>query len=119
MTDSRKELGNAGERTAEKHLVSRGYSILARNFRSRQGELDLIARKDGVIVFAEVKTRNNGQFESAAESITETKKQKLELMAETFLQDYSEEYESCRFDALIVLPGDGKKTRIEHIENII
>lgn len=81
----RQELGKQGEEAAARFLLERGYEILARNYRCRWGELDLVAVKDGVIAFVEVRTWFSGQFGPPEESITYRKRRHLIDAAFSFL----------------------------------
>ena len=77
----KKELGKAGETLAAIYLEEKGFKILERNFNTRFGELDIIAEKDGVIHYVEVKTRGSGRFGRPAEAVNEAKLRKMEKTA--------------------------------------
>jgi len=118
-----KEKGDLGERIAEKFLTSQKYEIIARKFRKRTGEIDLVA-KDTVqnqLVFVEVKLRQSFKFGMPEESITHFKKEKiintaLHFLAENNLRNLS----SWRIDLIAVkLAGDGRLNEIKQIKNII
>ena len=113
----RKELGQSGEDSAIEHLVSNNFTILARNYRfGRTGEIDIIARKNELLIFVEVKRRNSGRFGGALYSISETKKKKIRTVAHHFLVSQPEHFSSaitCRFD-MIAIENDS----IEWIEDI-
>ena len=113
-----RERGRRGERIAARYLERDGYTILARNYRSRFGEIDLIARKAGLLVFCEVKTRKNDHFCTAMEAVDRHKQQRIILTAGQFLSELGEEPVS-RFDVIEVYLEDGilQKPRINHIEN--
>jgi Holliday junction resolvase-like predicted endonuclease len=76
-TMNRKETGAIAENIAADYLSKRGYKIRERNYRTREGEIDIIAEKDGTLVFAEVRAKTGKSFGSAEESITERKKKRL------------------------------------------
>ena len=78
----KKELGDWGEERAARYLRLRGYSILGRNFRCRQGEIDIIAAKGAFVVFVEVKLRKNADFGEAREFVTYSKQPKFDLPLE-------------------------------------
>jgi len=114
-----KVLGRWGERCSEKFLKSKGLKLLARNFSSRDGEVDLIMiDRDGSVVFVEVKTRTNEKFDSAESSIDYSKKNKLIRTANLFCRKYEIENRALRFDAVIVILGESGKPEIRHYQNI-
>ncbi len=98
--------GKAGERRAEGFLRRRGFEVLARNYRRLSGEIDLIAKKDGVIYFVEVKTRNE-DF-PALERIDDAKVERMRLTAEAYLAERGWEEREVRFILLIVGKGGVK-----------
>jgi putative endonuclease len=113
-----KSLGAEGESAACAFLESQGFSIISKNFYAgRSGEIDVIAVKDKLVVFAEVKARNSEAYGGGIYSITGSKKKKLRASGKYFLlknpQYNSTEYD-IRFDLIIVKDG-----RIEWIEDII
>ena len=79
------ELGNWGESLAAEQLEAEGYVIIARNFRCRFGEIDLIARRGGELVFVEVKLRKNASHGEGREFVTAVKQRRLLLTAEYYL----------------------------------
>ena len=112
-----------GEKIAAEFLAKKGYRILERNFRTRFGELDLIAAKDGVLVFVEVKLKVGEDFgPSPEEMIDKGKVEQIEKTARSFLMkypEYEERYESLRIDAVcMVLDAGGQVKRISQYENI-
>lgn len=72
-----KDIGNNGEDIAAQYLIQNGFTIISRNFYCRYGEIDIIAIKDNITHFIEVKTRKNKKFANALESVTQSKKNKL------------------------------------------
>lgn len=103
--------GKEGEDKALKYLISNGYKLIERNFRSHFGEIDLIVEKDGVVVFVEVKYRHSNSFGSPIEAITEDKIKKIIKTAQYFIVKNNLNA-LHRFD--IVAVTDEK---IEHIKN--
>jgi putative endonuclease len=81
----RRILGLAGEHVAERELVRRGYEVVARNVRTRFGEIDLICRDRREYVFVEVKTRRAGSFVAAVEAIDHRKAVRLAVLAQSWL----------------------------------
>lgn len=112
---SRIELGQLGERLAEKHLEGLGYAIIARNHRSHLGELDLVGREGTCWVFVEVKTRRSRRCGTGAEAVTAQKRARLVRLAQAFLAWQGQQDACCRFDVIdVFLPWDGSP-EIRHI----
>ena len=105
--------GREAEALAERLLTGAGLAILARNFRCRHGEIDLIAREGETYVFCEVRLRSGGQFGGAAESITPRKQARIVAAARYFLTARPES--PCRFDVLLLQTLD--LARIHWIRN--
>ena len=80
-----KEFGNLGENMAANYLELKGYDIVARNFRCRLGEVDIIAKKDNKIVFCEVKTRKSDTMGTPAEAVTEKKIEHMRKVAAVYM----------------------------------
>ena len=117
-TDPRHHLGRRGEQLAAEHLERLGYRVLARNHRTRYGELDLVAEGDGELVFCEVKTRRAGSG-SPWESLHDAKRSQVRKMAAAFLVEVRERPWSAelRFDAIgVVLDADGRLVALDHLE---
>lgn len=92
--------GERAETLAAQYLERRGLRLLARNFRVRGGEIDLVAREGKTLVFVEVRLRRNPAFGGAAESITARKRQRLILAARHWLLQHGEA--PCRFDCILL-----------------
>ena len=108
-------LGDRGERAAARFLRSRGLRVLARGYRTRHGEIDLIARDGDVLVFVEVKSRRHGV---PAEAVTDEKQRRITLAALHFLRKHGLLEVRCRFDIVaIVWPDERGEPQIEHIPN--
>ncbi len=108
-------LGAAGEDAAAAWLEARGYQILARNVRSRYGEIDLVVRLGGVVVFVEVKSRTSARFGHPAEAVAARKQRRLAHLAAAYLQGAGLEGCEVRFDAIAVRLGrSGHIFGIEH-----
>ena len=108
-------LGERGERAAARYLRRQGMRVLYRGYRTRWGEIDLIARDGDTLVFVEVKARRRGV---PAEAITPEKERRLTLAALHFLRKHRLLEERSRFDIVaIVWPDDRSAPRIEHIRN--
>lgn len=104
-------LGKAGEAAARRELVRLGYEILSSNFRTRQGEVDLIAREDGQFVFVEVKTRLGRSYGIGEEAITPTKQARIINAAQAWLQNQGQASADWRIDVVVVMPGSLKVLR--------
>lgn len=87
---SNKALGQLGEKAAARYLQGCGFSIWARNFRCRTGEIDIIASRSGQLSFIEVKTRRDCSFDRPGEAVTEAKKQRIRRCAEYYLKQLEE-----------------------------
>lgn len=109
-----REAGEAAERQALDYLVQQGLKLVAANYRSRFGEIDLILRDGEVLVFAEVRMRKNNDFGGAAASITHAKQARLIKTANHYLTQFSRP-PPCRFDA--VLLGASNPGAIEWLKN--
>ena len=117
---NRKELGIKGEKLARDFLKKKGYKIIDTNFRCREGEIDIIARKKDYLVFVEVRTKTGDSFGSPEESVTFAKKEKLISSALSYMSTHRDLPESWRIDFVAVeLDSNGKAKRIELIENAI
>ena len=101
--DQRQSLGKLGEDLACEELERRGYAIVERRFRTRCGELDIVARDGDVLVFVEVKARSGGGFGSPFDAVTWQKRQRLSAMAESYLLHKRIAGVACRFDVVSVL----------------
>ncbi|MCL2362201.1 MAG: YraN family protein [Defluviitaleaceae bacterium] len=108
--------GKAGQKAAETLLKNKGYQIITRNFHSRTGEVDLVARDGDYIVFVEVKARHNLNYGYPREAITPTKQKRIIKTALAFLTFYSLTDSNIRFDVIEVLLRDGQ-VYTSHIEN--
>ena len=121
--DPRRRLGALGERLAAEHLTALGFEVLERNFRTRFGELDLVARRGGFLVFCEVKTRlatgPPGPF-GPLTSVGPRKRARLRRMAGQWLHERSgaRGAPEARFDVVgITLDPSGRVLSLEHVEN--
>jgi putative endonuclease len=103
--DARRARGARGEALAVDHYVAAGYEILDRNWRCRQGELDLVAHRDRVLVFCEVKTRSSDRFGAPIEAITREKRQRIRVLAGRWLDEHKPVVREVRFDVASVLLG--------------
>ena len=107
MADGRRATGVAGEDAVAAWYVARGYEIVDRNWRVREGEIDVIARDARSVVFCEVKTRRGNAFGAPVEAVTPRKQQRLRLLARLWLADRTARVPALRFDVASVMP-DGR-----------
>ena len=97
--------------------MRRGYEILARRYRTRTGEIDIVASDGGVTVFVEVKARAGDEFGGGAEAVTRWKQRRLTMMALDYLARHRLEDTPCRFDVVTVDVVEGCPPRLEIYEN--
>ena len=120
MTRARRDLGDFGERVAVAHLEAKGYRIRERNFRSREGEIDIIAERAGTLVFVEVRTRRGAAMGSAAESVTASKAARILAAAQAYVQEREDCPPDQRIDVIaLLLASDGRVLSLEHIEGAV
>ncbi len=100
--DRRQSLGKLGEDLACAELERRGYAILARRYRTRFGEIDIVARDGATTVFVEVKTRGGDEFGGAAAAVTAWKQRRLTFMATDYVARHELHNRPCRFDVVTV-----------------
>jgi ribonuclease HII len=104
------DTGESGERIAAAHLARLGMQILCSRYRCREGEIDIVARQEDIIVFVEVKARRR-RFGSPAEAVDNRKRKRLLAAAQAWLYENGGEEQSCRFDIVEVLfQADGRAT---------
>ena len=119
MTNNKIKTGKFGEQIAAKYLKDKGYKILKINYYTRDGEVDLICQKRGLLIFVEVKTRKNNSFGYPEESIDQRKQDRLVKAVQHFLQNYTSAIESIRIDAISVELVHYSKIKIKHFKDII
>ncbi len=117
---SRAEIGKWGEDVAARYLEDKGYRIVARHFTHRIGEIDIVAAKDGRIIFVEVKTRTNNRFGAPEESIGWSKQNKLRRTADVYMLQHKLHNVPYQIDSVAVMRDLMKQeTTIRHLENVI
>ena len=111
-----KSIGNDGENRATAYLVSKGFEIIERNWRTNRGEIDIIAVKNDTLVFVEVKTLPNGTLDMIQRELNNQKRQRILKTSKRFLlkhREYNNSY--VRFDVIVIdMPG---LEPVYHIEN--
>lgn len=119
---ARGALGRFGEQVAADHLVASGLTVVARNWRCREGEVDIVALEGDVLVMCEVKTRRGLRFGTPLEAITPAKAARLRRLACRWLADQRvgagdefARYTEVRFDVVSVLRPSSGPTTVEHL----
>lgn len=118
MSDRRREIGRAGEAAAERHLAALGFDVLERNYRTRLGELDLVAYDGRTLVFCEVKTRQAGSG-TPWDALGERKRRQVRTMAAIWLAERRDRPRATdlRFDAIgVVFDPRGAMIALDHLE---
>jgi putative endonuclease len=120
MKTKNKATGALGEELARDYLTSNGYTIIASNYRVPEGEIDLVARQDGELVFIEVKARHGHVCGAPEEAVTPAKQAKLIAAAQRYLQDNNLETAPWRIDVMAIeLTKKDRLRRLELIERAV
>ena len=117
MTDGKRStqaLGLRGEEIACAYLEKKKYAIVTRRFRMFRGEIDIVARDGGTLVFVEVKTRADESFGRPEESVTPGKQRQIRKIAQGYLVENPLGDAACRFDVISILFGEENGYRLEH-----
>lgn len=105
--------GRRGEDIAAEHLLANGYRIVERNYRCRQGEIDIIATDKAAIVFIEVKTRSSDRFGLPASAVDHAKQGRMARASMAYMADKGIDDKEARFDVVsVVIEGDGWKAEV-------
>ena len=115
MVDERRIFGNAAEDDAAAFLVEKGMTIVARQYRNRFGEIDLVAKDGEEFVMVEVKARHDSTFGYPEESVTQSKLRKIAAVAEAFMSDYPRNL--WRIDVVAIEYGESPP-RLTHIVGV-
>jgi putative endonuclease len=116
MLNKRQKFGEKGEEIAVRHLRKNGYKIIETNYRTRLGEIDIIAQDQDTIVFAEVKTRRSVQFGNPKQAVTIRKQKKISMVALYYLKATGQSSARARFDVVAVI-SNRDKPQVEIIKN--
>jgi len=108
MSRQRIALGKTGEDLACRELERRGYAIVARRYRLRSGEIDMVCRDGRTVVFVEVKAREGKVFGEAAEAVTATKRRRIVALATEYLARHRLSDQPCRFDVVSIQMNAGQ-----------
>ena len=117
MSEKRIQLGKHGEDLAVRHLESLHYTILARNFRQKRGEIDIIAQDGTTLVFIEVKTRTAAASYFPAEAVTRSKQMQISRAAQQYLLRQRHRNTPTRFDVIAITLPAASPPQIDHIVN--
>jgi putative endonuclease len=108
--------GEFGEKAAVDYLLRKSFRILAKNYRLRFGEIDIIAKKGKTLIFCEVKTRESSRFGEPFEAVTEAKRERLKKLAEGYLLAEKPDFEEIRFDVISIFIDKEKSIFVNHLE---
>ena len=117
METSSQTLGAIGEELACRYLSLRGYKVLLKNYECALGEIDIIAKERGALVFIEVKTRSSLEMGSPAEAVTFHKRHQIVKTAQYYLKRYGIKDVACRFDVVSILLEPDREPAIELIQD--
>lgn len=117
LTD--KEIGRLGEQAALKFLWNKGYRIIAKNIRMKGGEIDILAIKNGILCFVEVKTRKFISPDTPEDTLDRRKRKAIKIAALRFLRHHNLENYPSRVDLVNVLEEKDNKLTCTHLENVI
>jgi putative endonuclease len=115
MTQARRLLGSLGEQSACRFLDEAGYRVVARNYRVRSGEIDIVAERDDTLVFCEVKTRTSVLYGLPEEAVTWSKQRRLRRLAAEYLHREGRHARRVRFDVISVRVAEGRVGDLRHI----
>ena len=104
---ARTQFGTVGENLAVEHLAGQGYRIIARNSRTKTGELDVVAQRGSTLVFCEVKTRTDDRFGIPAEAVGRAKHARLRRLAAQWMAEHKPGSVEVRFDVVSVIVRNG------------
>jgi putative endonuclease len=116
---SKQSTGQTGEALALAHLMKQGYRLIETNWRCRQGELDIVTRHNDVIVFIEVRSRHSATVETAFETITPRKRDKLIKLAQLYLESHELNEATWRIDVIAVSFPRSDVPTLEHVEDAL
>jgi putative endonuclease len=119
MAGYNKRIGDWGESMAVSYLETNQYQIIGRNVRTRNGEIDIVAKKDNLVVFVEVKTRTSSEYGFPEQAVTPRKQARMLAVAESFIAQAPAAIESWQFDVISIEGKPGATPVITHFENVI
>ena len=116
MQNRQQKLGETGEALAARNLKKAGYKIIETNYRTRLGEIDIIAKEDDTIVFVEVKSRRSVHFGNPKQAVTLQKQKKISMVALYYLKATGQITARARFDVVTVI-SNRDRPQVEIIKN--
>ena len=111
---ARSRQGRAAEELAAAFLTRRGYTVISRNYRCPRGEIDIVARKDGLLCIVEVRSRATAAFGHPVETVTPAKQRRVALAAAAYLAEHGQEDQPIRFDVVGIV--EKPRRQLTHIE---
>lgn len=117
MKNKNQILGELGEMVAVKYLAKSKYKLISTNYKTKAGEIDIIAKDRSHLVFIEVKTRETGEFLTPSEAVNKEKQAKIKTSAEMFLRKHVKKDISYRFDIIEVISSDNQNFHLNHIKS--
>lgn len=117
MSENTSDMGKRGEELAAAYLESKGYTVLDRNYFFQRAEVDIVARGDDCIVFAEVKFRSGTDFGRPEESVSRAKIRNIYKAAEAWIHERKMDGAPVRFDVVAIVQAEGEAPNIRHHEN--
>jgi putative endonuclease len=111
------EIGREGEKQAQTFLLESGYRILFTNWRAGKAEIDIVAEKDAMLVFVEVKTRTSLAFGGPLEALSQAQQKRLAFAATVFMEEMDFEGE-IRFDLITIYWPPGRQAQLSHLEDV-
>jgi putative endonuclease len=112
------ELGHRGEQVAADYLERAGFRILDRNWRCPEGEIDIVAAEQQILVICEVKTRSGTRFGTPAEAVTRVKRGRLRRLAVRWLVAHGVLFDEVRIDVIALLADQAGNFTIEHVRGV-
>jgi len=116
MPNSRQKFGEKSESIAASYLKKQGYKIIELNYRTKLGEIDIIAKEKGAIAFIEVKARRSGQFGNPKWAVTPKKQRKISMVALQYLKTTGQSNVKARFDVVSIISSNDNPS-IEIVKN--
>ena len=116
MPNSRQKFGEKSESVAASYLKKQGYKIIELNYRTKLGEIDIIAKEKGTIAFIEVKARRSGQFGNPKWAVTPNKQRKISMVALQYLKTTGQSNVKARFDVVSIISSHDNPS-IEIVKN--
>lgn len=116
MTTHNQALGELGERIAARWLARKGWRIIYHRFRNGRRDIDLVAQREALVAFVEVKARSGDEFGDPVEAVDHRKRRELTRSARVWIDRHGRAEETYRFDVVGVLV-DGDRVRVKHVED--